>query len=70
MTDQDRCVWVKRHRPSDTWYVLCDWMYGGAGVDSSFDNIDDAIARAKEVAAEHDVLCRVFGAPLEATSDE
>ena len=44
MTDQDRCVWVKRHRPSDTWYVLCDWMYGGAGVDSSFDNIDDAIA--------------------------
>jgi hypothetical protein len=45
-------------------------MYGGAGVDSSFDNIDDAIARAKEVAAEHDVSCRVFGAPPEATSDE
>lgn len=70
MTDQDRCVWVKRHKPSNTWYVLCDWMFGGAGVDSSFDNIDDAIARAKEVAVEHDVLYRTFGSLPEVTPDE
>ena len=61
----DRCVWVKSHKATNTWYVLRDWMHGGQGIESTFDNIDDAIARAKEVAAEHGVAFRVFGAPLD-----
>lgn len=70
MTEPDKCVWVKRHKPSNTWYVLRDWMYGGKGVESSFDDIDDAIARAREVAAEHGVPFRIFGAPPEGTADK
>lgn len=68
MIDQNRCVWVKSHRATNTWYVLCDWIYGGDGVESTFDNIEDAITRAKELAAEHNVLFRIFGAPVEEPS--
>ncbi len=62
MAEREKKVWVKRHGPSNTWYVLCDWLFGAAGVDSYFESIDDAIARAKEVAAEHDAELMVFGA--------
>ncbi len=70
MIAQDKCVWVKSHKPTKTWYVLRDWMYGGQGIESTFDNIEDAIARAKEVASEHGAAFRVFGAPLEESADE
>ena len=60
----DRCVWVKSHKATNTWYVLRDWMHGGQGIESTFDNIDDAIARAKELfGAEHVNVQPYSGSP-------
>ncbi len=60
MTDQAKTVWVKLHGPSRLWYVLRDWLYGGASVESHFESKDDAIARAHEVADEHDAQVKVY----------